>query len=467
MDSSQVIDKVQTFVAAERLLHGVTRLVVGFSGGPDSTAALLLMQRLYGPVAAVHLNHGLRPLEATLDEQWCVAFCRSRQIPVTVQRLAVPAHQLPRESMEMAARRLRLAFWGEYFKGEGDVALVLGHHIDDQIENLLLRLMRGSNSSGMTGLRARTVVQGVTIVRPLLCVDRQEILQFLRAEKIADYRVDTTNDDLRYARNRVRKRVIPELLCLAGNKKSICNSLAFLEQDARYIEHSIQERVARWGASVSVAELLDLGPALWSRAFREWIRRNTGDDRPIKGTLVRNLRRCLSESRQPLTTGARFAVNEDWQVRVANQKLNLEPRRAAQFTAAIDWCWRECAVIAIPGMNARLLARLVSADERLSFGDPDVEWFDAKAVPDRLIVRGRRPGDRMAPFGGKELVKVKGLISNAALSAAEKRRLLVIAGPDDEILWIPRVRRANVGRVRPTSAAIVELRYEFPVQVGS
>ena len=184
------------------------RVLTGFSGGADSTALLQLLWE-YGQergieVCALHVNHGIRESEAGRDEAFCEAFCRERGIPLTIVREDVPG--LARKSgigTEEAGRAARYAaFEREVAKGGVD-RVALAHHQDDQAETMLFHLMRGT---GLRGLRGMEPVR-MPYIRPLLCVDRREIEDWLR-ERNLEWVEDSTNQELTYTRNRIRHQIV-------------------------------------------------------------------------------------------------------------------------------------------------------------------------------------------------------------------------------------------------------------------
>ncbi|MBO7741569.1 MAG: tRNA lysidine(34) synthetase TilS, partial [Victivallales bacterium] len=153
---------------------------VGFSGGADSTALLLATQLCGIPVTAVHFNHHLRGADADADAQWCREFCEARNIPFIAVDLQVNQERLPGESLETAARRLRLREWHNLTR-DGGTPVFLAHHLDDCLEELFLRLARGANCSGLTGMKPmRRMADGTLLCRPLLKCRKSELEDFLR-----------------------------------------------------------------------------------------------------------------------------------------------------------------------------------------------------------------------------------------------------------------------------------------------
>lgn len=185
------------------------RMLVGFSGGADSTALLLalyqLADQLPGSLAAIHFNHGLLA-EATDWEAHCRHFCQQRNIAIQVHHLALQAS--PGRSPETMAREARYAVIGKLLN-PNDVYLT-AHHADDQAETMLLNLMRGSGVAGLAGIRPlRRFCQG-WLARPLLNTRREALEDWLASQQVS-WVNDTSNADDSMDRNFLRNRVIPLL----------------------------------------------------------------------------------------------------------------------------------------------------------------------------------------------------------------------------------------------------------------
>ena len=195
-------NKVLTLLRRYSMLAPGDDLTCAVSGGPDSMALLwcmyLLREKLDLRLSAAHFNHGLRGAESDRDEEFVRAFCRDYQIPLAVARGRVEPGG---KGLEAAAREARYAFFDTL---PGKIATA--HTADDNAETVLLRLVRGT---GLRGLGAIAPVRG-RILRPMLLVTRQEVLAFLKDQRI-DYVTDSTNDSDRFLRNRLRSQVMPLL----------------------------------------------------------------------------------------------------------------------------------------------------------------------------------------------------------------------------------------------------------------
>jgi len=192
-------------------------VAVAVSGGPDSMAllraALGLARRSEGPgrVFALHVNHGLRA-EADEDQRWLEDECVRLGVDLVCRRVsAVNAIHECGDGVEAAARRIRYQLLTEMAESIGARLVAMGHTYDDQVETVLFRIVRGAGLRGLAGIPiTRPLSPSVTLVRPLLRVRRSTVEAYLR-ELQQGYRRDSSNEDLRYRRNAVRRQVLPML----------------------------------------------------------------------------------------------------------------------------------------------------------------------------------------------------------------------------------------------------------------
>ena len=210
-----MLKKLEQTIQEQRLLEGVTRLLVGVSGGADSVAlitALVQLQEALGVTLVVaHLNHLIRGEDAEADERFVHELAESLSLRCVSARVDVPA--LCRGggvSLEMAARNARQAFFADMLTQEQCEAVAVAHTADDQVETILLRLFRGCGLLGLSGIPYRNVVKGCVIVRPMRDVTHAEAVHFLQ-QRNRPWREDATNQDTDFMRNRVRHEILPML----------------------------------------------------------------------------------------------------------------------------------------------------------------------------------------------------------------------------------------------------------------
>ena len=196
-------------------LHG-SHVVVGVSGGADSVALLRGLHALASEssiaVSAAHLNHGLRPGSAEEDAEWTRRLCDRLQIPIVLEQADVPNRAAVEGwNIEEAARIVRYEFLERTARTLGSTHVAVAHNADDRVETVLHHLLRGTGLAGLRGMKvSRPLAEGVTLVRPLLGVHRQEIESWL-AEIGQDFRTDPTNADQSRTRNRIRHVLLVDL----------------------------------------------------------------------------------------------------------------------------------------------------------------------------------------------------------------------------------------------------------------
>ncbi|WP_428074851.1 tRNA lysidine(34) synthetase TilS [Candidatus Avelusimicrobium luingense] len=212
--NASVLPKMRAFCA--RLINQKDAVLVGFSGGADSVCLLHFLNYLsrekHFRLAAVHINHGLRGRAATADAAFCKQFCAAHHIEFFVEKADVK--KIAREynlSPEHAARKARYQKLSQVARKWGATKLALGHHLDDHVETILLNLLRGTKAKGLTGIPVRRpLTSSVEIVRPLLCITREETETYVKQNGLS-YVTDQTNFDDKFTRNWVRGTLLPLL----------------------------------------------------------------------------------------------------------------------------------------------------------------------------------------------------------------------------------------------------------------
>ena len=199
------LDKIRDYIHANGLLKDGADVIVGLSGGADSTALLLVLLRLGYRCTAVHCNFHLRGAESDRDQAFVTELCKKLGVELTVCSYDTQSYARQKGiSIEMAARKLRYADFERIMKERGASAVCIAHHRDDSVETVLLNLIRGTGIKGLTGIKPRNG----NIIRPLLCVSRQEIEEWLQKEN-QPFITDSTNLETDYTRNKIRLQLLP------------------------------------------------------------------------------------------------------------------------------------------------------------------------------------------------------------------------------------------------------------------
>jgi tRNA(Ile)-lysidine synthase len=400
---------VRDYVRAHRIF-APGPVVVAASGGADSTALLLILADLADELGIVihvaHFDHRTRPKQSAEDADFVAKLANRIGAPIRVGRADKPT------KTEDAARTARYEFLRRAAAEIGATAIATGHTRDDQAETVLLHLTRGSGLSGLAGMRP--LRDG--IARPLLAIGRRDTLAVCRAGRIRP-RVDPTNRSLRFARNRVRLKVLPELARInprAGEAIArLADAAAELHIEDELAVGEALER-AREGDAIRIG---DLATSLRSRALALAWRDATGR------VLGARHRKALEEltatdngSRSVDLPGGR-AVREYGLVRIVGDRPTpkSDPPTRIEPGREIIWNGWRLALGAPSGTNG---AR-----------EADVP----KNLLRKLVVRGRVDGDRSA---GRPHRKLQDVFTDAKIPASQRSRWPVIAN-EDEVWWVP------------------------------
>jgi len=417
----QIRDTVRRYALAHDLLRPGP-LVVAVSGGADSTALLLLVADLAPELGLVlhvaHFDHRIRRAGAA-DAQFVSDLAASAGATVRIGR----AETKPRSEDE--ARRARYAFLRRVASERNAAAIATGHTRDDQAETLLLHMTRGSGIAGLAGMRPSR--DGIT--RPLLCIGRAETAAICVAAAIAPCE-DPTNRSLRYARNRIRRRVLPEL---AAIDPQVTTALARLADAAAEVADSMHERAAEALETATGEGAIDLDglaedPAIRKGALSLAWERATGQ---ILAARHRDALLALAARRDGSSSldlpGGR-ALREYGTLRIEAGAREPDPGDAADLPltagATVEWeGWRMTLQRSsgAPNVDDALIAIVPAADA------------------EGLVVRSRRSGDRMA--GGVH-TKVQDLLTDAKIPARERSRVPLVVRRDGTVGWIPGVASA-------------------------
>ncbi|MCK4859126.1 MAG: tRNA lysidine(34) synthetase TilS [Candidatus Omnitrophica bacterium] len=287
------IVKVKNTIKKYSLFSENDKLIVAVSGGADSVTLLFLLfflKKEYNlDISVAHFNHQIRLKEAEADALFVQEIAAKLNLPFVLKKRDVPLYAKRKKlSLEEAARNLRYEFLEETAKAKGANKIALGHNKNDQVETILMRLLRGGGSQGLGGmLPKRLLAEKVSIIRPLIETSRQEILDFLKQKKIK-FREDKTNKETIYLRNRIRYRLIPYLGRYNPRIEQILfNTAENLREENGYLEQVAQEAFSQISqyedkkVTLSLYKLNKLHPVLQKRVLRLAIKGAKGNTKEI------------------------------------------------------------------------------------------------------------------------------------------------------------------------------------------
>lgn len=242
-----MIVQVEKFMRKWNMVPEGGRVLVGVSGGADSVCLCLILYELSTKMnfslEVIHVEHGIRGEESKNDAVFVEQLCKQRGIVCHIRNVDVPRYaKIHHLGEEEAARILRYQVFADAAGQDRNVRIALAHHMEDNAETMLFQLIRGSGLDGLCGMRPqRTGTNGEIYIRPFLQCSREQIEQFLE-ERGQGYCTDSTNANESYSRNRMRKRVLPELIQM--NPQAVQHMQTAMEQLQQVRDYLEEETVS-------------------------------------------------------------------------------------------------------------------------------------------------------------------------------------------------------------------------------
>ena len=456
------------------LLATARRAILAVSGGPDSLAMLHVMatlQRAAFPgleLTVAHLHHGMRGAEADADEAFVRDQAEGLGLPCRVGRADIPGMAAePGYTEETAGREARYRFLQETARATDADGVLTGHHADDQVETVLMRVMRGAGARGLAGIPIRRPLsedlRDVEVIRPMLACRRREIEAFLRRHGLAG-RLDRTNLSPDYLRNRVRRRLRPaleaawpgdlhdDIMRLSGAARGVVHAH---EQIVRILTARHEVRIEPGLVATEADWLRGLPASLIAELIEDWAQR--------AGLRERQFDRAHYEQASALAAGVEagtLTLPGGVIVRREGNALILHRADTAdfeQFEAPIN----------VPGetviepLDAVLSAEMLPRDAlpaqpwREKYGNE--EYLDLEATGGPLTLRFPRAGDRMRPLGAPGTQHVAEILTNAKVPQWAKRRTPIVMSGGEPV-WIVGHRIADRVKLKRTTRTVLLLR---------
>lgn len=438
-----MLNKVAAYIEKHQLLQAGKTYLVALSGGADSVALLLVLQQLGYSVEAAHCNFRLRGDESQRDEDFVKRLCQERNVPLHLVHFETSLYaSLHKISIEMAARELRYRYFEQLRVDLGADGICVAHHQDDSIETVLMNLIRGTGIHGLTGIRPR---HG-HVLRPLLCVGRVDIEQFLRSLH-QPYVTDSTNlvDDM--TRNKIRLRLLPVLREISpAAPQGILQTAEWLGEAARVYDASIAEAKNRLFRTheISVSQLL-AEPSPEALLYELLAPYGFGS------SAVAQIVGHLHAPTGKLWASATHEVLAD------RGRLIVEPRQEPLPELKIPetgtFLYRQSSRFRVEVLDGAVVDR-----------SADCACLDASTVSFPLHVRPLRPGDAFVPLGMTGRRLVSDFLTDRKFTLFQKRRQLVVTNAEDAIVWLVGLRPDNRFRVTPSTRQTLFVRYGVEIQ---
>jgi tRNA(Ile)-lysidine synthase len=448
-------------------------IVLGFSGGPDSLALLHTLHEEGLTVIVAHLDHGLR-LESAQEAVHAEKVAWDYGYPFVTERADVADFAAKHTmSIEEAARERRYEFLFRTAAESGAQAVAVAHNADDQVETVLMHLLRGAGPRGLRGMSMRSLPnpwnETIPLVRPLLGVWHQEIMAYCAANDLRPV-IDQTNLDTMYFRNRLRHELLPNLEQFSpGVKQRLYQTADLLAAEGEALDGLAEEawrrclsKLAGNYIQLSRIAVLDEPLALQRLVVRHAAETLRPGLRDLDFALVQ---KALDLIQHPLL------APQDW---LAGLCILVEGDRLwlADWDAdlPVDWPQAPAAEIhvEVPGdisldQNWRLELREVSEfGDASSNTDPFQAWLDSRRLGDELVLRRRQPGDRFQPLGMEQgSLKLSDFMINEKMPRRARETWPLLC-KGDEIVWVPGYQLAHPYCVQAESRQTIHARLLRP-----
>jgi tRNA(Ile)-lysidine synthase len=416
-----MLSELNKFNAENHLLKPGDKILLAVSGGIDSMVMAHLFLHLGNKTAIAHCNFSLRGNESDNDEKLVNEYAVKHNIPFFTKRFKTKEFAKERGlSIQMAARELRYSWFEEVRSKNGFDSIAIAHNLNDNIETLLLNLVRGTGLTGMTGMKPVTN----HIIRPLLFATRSDINEYCLKNKII-YREDKSNSDTKYTRNKIRHLVIPVLKEINPSVESTLNETAkrfagineILSEYISGVRKNVSESRKEY-ITFNISLLKDYlhNSTILFELFRPFgINNSQLEDllKVIKGKTGGNIftpTHIILKNRQDIIVSEKHLVVEtDYNIK------NLTGLRKVPVLAS---------------------ARYISIDKSFKIpSDPLIACIDCEKLSFPLVIRKWKPGDHFCPLGMKHQKKLSDYFVDNKYSKIDKEEILILES-DGNIVWI-------------------------------
>lgn len=459
MDS---IDKIKAVIKDNELIKEGERVVVGVSGGADSVCLLLVLKEIMPLecITAVHINHGIRGDEAARDEDFVLQLCKRQGIRLEIRRLDVPLFARENKiSEEEAGRVLRYRVFEEIrllYKAD---KIAVAHNLNDVAETFLMNLSRGSGITGLTGIKLRSGV----LIRPLIKTSRTEI------EEIVTYLgegfiTDSTNNSLIYTRNRIRKRIIPELEEV--NERAVSHINDACERLEKIEAYIIKEAANAYKSYVTKGkdifisnEILTLDEVIIEEVLHKALSEAAGRARDIGSVHISYLLELFNKQ-------VGREIDLPYQVRAFREYKGIRLKGSANKSESGE------SIQVLPELllhteDVEGISTVASEEDniRLTFEDGSVKnlsqnscirWFDYDKIAENVMLRFREEGDFLviSPEGDKK--KLKKYFTDSKIPS-DKRGEIPLVASGNEVLWIIGYRTGEGARITKSTKKLLKM----------
>lgn len=437
-----MIESLKSFIEKNKLFKKTDKLILAISGGVDSMVMLDLLAKLEYSIVVCHVNHELRTKESDDDEAFVKLCANERKLDFYLQKIGIQLKSISSGNLQDKARALRYAFFNKILNKTKADYILTAHHQDDQIETVLHNLFRGTGIQGLSGIE----VKRGNLVRPLLAFSKQEILAYAKANNIA-YKEDTSNRESKYARNKIRNKILPILSELFTDVDTrILKTIENVTDSSELLDYLVsklkQDYLTLNDGHIEISKellSLDKAPSILYHILKPY-----GFNRTQSDIILENQDK----------TGKKI-ISSEWRMTVEREFLkltNIKERNANKNHYLI------------PGETIQLsdTCRIRSCVKQKDITDQDEydACLDMSNLEQLLLLRKWEPGDSFKPLGlAGKTQNISKALRNYKVDHSEKENALVLISGTD-IVWLIPHRISEDYRMTSETKEVLCLSYE-------
>lgn len=473
MKLHHLIESVKRTAADQQLWSPNDCIIVAVSGGPDSIALLHVLHHIsvtHMPLRLVcaHANHGFRQ-ESIEEAEMVKRIASDLDIPFEMAELDIPSYmKISGMGPQEASRIKRYEFLLQVASQYDSKRVALAHHADDQAETVIMRLLRGSGPSGLSGMKIKRREKNVELIRPFLRIYKSDLLEVCEANGY-EYAVDQTNLQSKYRRNAVRLDILPFLGQYNKQIASSLNQLAevmtaeddFVEQAAKDVYRNLVQHMDG-RLAFKVPSFLGLHVALQRRLIKLILNYLSTASEISDFHKIERIRDGIL--RDDATTwsfdlgGGVTCQREYEQICFFSHPVSQESSYTYHLEEAASELWLseigKVLTVSVSSWKGQLPSE--------AWMDLNEAVFDKEQLSFPLTVRSRKPGDLMTVMGLNGSKKVKDIFIDDKIPPSLRQRIPMVVDSQGRILWIPGVRRSDIATVESNTNSVLHMRLKEP-----
>ncbi|QCX33760.1 tRNA lysidine(34) synthetase TilS [Caloramator sp. E03] len=448
-------EKVISTIEKYGMISKGDRIIIGLSGGPDSTALIHVLnslKELYDiKLYSAHINHMIRGEEAKRDEEYARILSQSLSVPFYLKRFDVLNYAKDMKmSLEEAGRFIRYSFFNEIAQRVGANKIALAHNMNDQAETVIMRFLRGSGISGLGGIKP---VRDGKYIRPLIECNRDEIEEYCKTNNLNPV-IDSTNKKNIYVRNRIRLEVIPYLKNHFNS--NIIENLYRMAEIIRDEDDFIQKEVLKHIEEIklrdgfNIKKFNELHTALKRRIIRSILQQVKGNLNGIEG---KHIEECIEIIKND-DTGKSISLPDNIECLLEYDIFKIRKRNEIK---SYEYELKIPGKIILYEEGLEISTNVIERENEIYKDTMFIKYFDYDKIKSGLKVRTRKDGDFMYPKGMNGRKKIKDIFIDKKIPRDMRNRFPLIA-LGNEILWIPKIRDTRNYKIDKNTLRILEIK---------